>query len=130
MKNPRQVIADISEALNNNSLAFHTSAQVSLLTESIIAEELSEHKVAAHSSRLSSATDSTLGEHLACRTTCRIKFFLTINVLISILDPSHFLLARTHIRSKYIILRPNERFLCQLHGVLPRNSLQFTNGVL
>lgn len=119
MKDPRKVKADIAKALDNHSLPLHSCAYISYLAESVIAQKLSEHKVAAHTRGFSPAIDTTLAKELTGCTSGGVDLLFTVDVGVGILNPRHYFLARSHVRSQYIILRSYEGLLGKFHGILP-----------
>ena len=130
VKDAGKLIADVAEALHDHSLAFDAGAQVGDLAERFVVEQLSEDEEAAHSCRFRSAVDAALAEELAGRAACGVDLLFSVDVVVGILDPGHFLLARAHVGSKHIVLWSNERLLGKLHGVLAGYLLQLSLRVL
>ena len=125
-----KVIAYITETLYNDFLTSNTQSDISCLTKIIIIQHFVEHIVNSQSCGLSSSTNTTLSFEFACSSSHRIDLLLTIEVEISIGDPSHDLFVSTHVWTEHIGLWSNEAFLGKLHGIFPSDSLNFTLRIL
>lgn len=124
-----EVVADVTEALHDNLLAFDSFAQVSALTELIILEQFLENVVTAETGGFRTARDTTLRKQLAGGTTHSINLRFTVQIFIRVHNPCHDLLVGSHVRAEAVVLGTDETLLGELHSVLASDTLQLTIGV-
>jgi hypothetical protein len=90
----------------------------------MIVHELSEAVVNTETSRLSTSSNTSLGDVLASAASLSIDVLLSSHLLIGILDPGHNLLVGSHVGSETIDGWSNKTFLDKLHGVTTGDSLE------
>mmetsp|Transcript_2992 Transcript_2992/g.4626 ORF Transcript_2992/g.4626 Transcript_2992/m.4626 type:complete len:260 (-) Transcript_2992:277-1056(-) len=124
-------VANVSETLDDEILVLDAKSGVShLLDEAGNVQQLSDGVVHSQASGLGSSSDSSVGDVLASAAAFIVDVGLTLDILVSVLDPGHHLLVSSHVRTEAINLGPDEALLDQLKGVSAGHALELGIGEL
>jgi hypothetical protein len=120
-------VTNITETLKVESAVLETLGETQLGVEGLVmVHQLTEGVVDTETSRLSSASNTTLRDVLASAAALSIDVLLASHLLIGILDPSHDLLVGSHVGAEAINGGSNETLLDELHGVATGDSLELS----
>ena len=123
-------VANSTEALHDEGLVLDAKVETTTCNKGLSVEELTHGVVDTETSRLGTASNTSLGDELASAAAFGIDVLLTSDIHVSVLDPGHDLLIGSHIGSKAINLGTDKALLDELHSVFTSDSLNLWLGVL
>ena len=79
---------------------------------------------------MGTSSNTSLRDELTCAAALRINILLTLDVHISVLNPSHYLFVGTHVGTETIDLGADEILLYELQSIFTSDSLELLLGVM
>jgi len=126
----RGPVSDVSESLHDDLLSLQAGDDAVFGHQLHVIDQFANSVVDSQTGGFSSTSNTTLVHGLSGHASLGINVFMPIESLISVLHPTHFSLACSHVGAQAIYGRAYESLLGELEGVTSGEGLDLTSRVL